>query len=349
MSYKVIKITALICSLLVFVSCKAENTSQKEEDAAVSRTRDVFAMDTYMSLTAYGAKAEKVLDDSEKCILQLESELSATSEASEIWKLDHSDGETVELSEDTAELIGKALDMCEKTYGCLDITVYPVLKEWGFTTGDYRIPESSKIKELLKNVDYSEVKLDGKNITLSDDMQIDLGAVAKGYTGDEILEIMRSYDVRSAIVNLGGNVQTLGKKPDGSEWKVAVRDPFHPETDMCVLEVDDSAVITSGNYERFFIGDDGKKYCHVIDPSDGYPADNGFVSVTVIGKSGVVCDALSTAVLVAGTDNSQKIMSEFADYDFIVVSDDEKIYYTRGIADSFKNISSMPAEVIVID
>lgn len=348
MSYKVIKISALIGVLFAFVSCKAENTS-RDEDVAVSHTRDVFAMDTYMNLTAYGANGEKALDDAEKRILQLESELSATSETSEIWKLDHSDGEAVEVSEDTAGLIGKALDMCEMTYGCLDITVYPVLKEWGFTTGDYRIPEKTRIEELLRNVDYSEVKLDGKSITLPDDMQIDLGAVAKGYTGDEILEIMRSYDVKSAIVNLGGNVQALGKKPDGSEWKVAVRDPFQPETDMCVLEIDDSAVITSGNYERFFIGDDGKKYCHIIDPSDGYPADNGFVSVTVIGKSGVVCDALSTAVFVAGTDNSPKIMSEFADYDFIVVSGDEKIYYTQRIADNFKNISSMPAEVIVID
>ena len=344
MSYKVIKAAVLTVFMLSLVSCRAEK--KKTENAV---TRDVFAMDTYMNMTAYGENAEKALDDSEKRILQLESELSATSETSEIWELDHSDGKAVELSADTAEIIEKALDMCEKTFGCLDITVYPVLKEWGFTTGDYRIPEISKIDELLSNVGYFGVKLEGRSITLSDDMQIDLGAVAKGYTGDEILDIMRSYDVHSATVNLGGNVQTLGKKPDGSEWKVAVRDPFHPETDMCVLEVDDSAVITSGNYERFFTGDDGKKYCHIIDPADGYPADNGYVSVTVIGKSGVVCDALSTAVFVAGTDNSQKIMCEFADYDFIVVSDDEKIYYTQGISEHFKNISSMPAEVIVID
>ena len=348
MSYKGIKIAALICVLLPFGGCKAEKTISKQENV-VSGTRDVFAMDTYMNMTAYGANAEKALDEAEKRIFKLESELSATSDTSEIWKLDHSDGKAVEMSEDTAELIGEALDMCGKTYGCLDITVYPILKEWGFTTGEYRIPEKAKIDELLSKVGYTNVKKEGKSIKLPEDVQIDLGAVAKGYTGDEILDIMRSYDVRSAIINLGGNVQTLGKKPDGSDWKIAVRDPFQPETDMCVVETSDRSVITSGNYERFFIGDDGKRYCHIIDPVDGYPADNGYVSVTVIGSSGIVCDALSTAVFVAGTEKAPEIMRDFADYEFIVVTDDEKIHFTQGISEHFKNISSMPAEVIAFD
>ncbi len=344
MSYKRIEIAALICTLLTLGGCKSEiNTIQEK---TVSCTRDVFAMDTYMDMTAYGENAEKSLDDAENRILQLESELSATSETSEIWKIDHSNEKNVEMSDDTAELIDQTLKMCENTNGCLDITVYPILKEWGFTTGEYKIPDKTKIDELLNNVDYSKVKTDGKNIKLPNAVQIDLGAVAKGYTGDMILDIMRSYEVKSAIVNLGGNVQTLGKKPDGSDWKVAVRDPFNPETDMCVVEIADKAVITSGNYERFFIGDDGRKYCHIIDPFDGYPADNGYVSVTVIGSSGIICDALSTAVFVAGVDKASKIMKDFSDYDFIVVSEDEKIHFTDGISKNLKNISSMPAEVI---
>lgn len=348
MSYKGIKIAALICFLLPLSSCKAEDTGPKQENTT-SCTRDVFAMDTYMNITTYGANAEKALEDAEKRILQLEAELSATSETSEIWKLDHSDGKTVELSDDTSELIEKALDMCGKTYGCLDITVYPVLKEWGFTTGEYKIPEKTKIDELLSKVGYNKVKINGKNIKLPEDVQIDLGAVAKGYTGDEILDIMRSHGVESALINLGGNVQTLGKKPDGSDWKIAVRDPFRPENDMCVVETSDRSIITSGNYERFFIGEDGRRYCHIIDPANGYPADNGYVSVTVIGNSGIVCDALSTAVFVAGTKKAPEIMRDFADYDFIVVSDDEKIHFTQGISEQFKNISSMPAEVIAFD
>ncbi len=348
MSCKGIKIAAMICAVLAFVSCKAGDMQHKD-DNTVPHTRDVFAMDTYMNITAYGYNAEKALDDAEKRIMQLEAELSATSETSEVWKLDHSDGEAVKLGSDTAELIAKALDMCKRTDGCLDITVYPVLKAWGFTTGEYRIPEKAEIAGLLRNVGYSDIKAEGNSFKLSGNAEIDLGAVAKGYTGDEIMEIMRSDDVKSAIINLGGNVQTLGKKPDGSEWKIAVRDPFSPDTDMCVLEVADRCVITSGNYERFFIGDDGKRYCHIIDPSDGYPADNGYVSVTVVGKDGFTCDALSTAVFVAGEKDSAGIMQDFADYDFLIVTENGKIYYTGGLAECFRNISSMPDEVITFD
>ena len=348
MSYRGNKIAALICVMLTAVSCKAGNTP-KNEDNTYSAVRDVFAMDTYMNMTAYGKNAGEALDDAENRILQLESELSATSETSEIWKLDHSDGEAAELGSDTAELIGKALDMCGRTEGCLDITVYPVLREWGFTTGEYKIPSQGTIDRLLKDVDYRTVKLNGNTLKLPDNVQIDLGAVAKGYTGDEIMDIMRSHNVQSAIINLGGNVQTLGHKPNGSDWKVAVRDPFRPDTDMCVLEVADRAVITSGNYERFFIGEDGRRYCHIIDPADGYPADNGFVSVTVVGKEGFVCDALSTAVFVAGEEKTAEIMKDFSDYDIIAVSDQEKIYYTSGLSGVFKNISSMPDEVITFD
>ena len=115
---------------------------------------------------------------------------------------------------------------------------------------------------------------------------------------------------------------------------------------MCIVDIADKAVITSGNYERYFIGDDGKRYCHIIDPKDGYPADNGFVSVTVIGENGLTCDALSTAVFVAGEENSADIIRKYPGYDFIIVSDKEKIYYTKGLDGHFQNTSSMAAEVM---
>jgi thiamine biosynthesis lipoprotein len=177
-------------------------------------------------------------------------------------------------------------------------------------------------------------------------MEIDLGALAKGYTGDEIMTIMKECGVSSAIVSLGGNVQAIGKKPDGSNWKVAVRDPFSTDQDMCVIEVADKAVITSGNYERFFTDESGNYYWHILDPKDGYPADNGLVSVTVIGKCGVDCDAMSTALFVMGFDKTVDFWKKGCDFDLILVTDDKKIYYTDGVKESFKNISSMPSEVI---
>lgn len=326
-----------------FVSCN------KKQEISEPVCRDVFAMDTYMSLKAYGSNAEKALSDAEKRINELENTLSVTSEKSDIWAINHSDSEPVTVSDDTVRLINKATEVANDTNGALDITLYPLLKEWGFTTGEYKIPNTQIIASFLENVDYSKVKINGSEVNLPRGVEIDLGALAKGYTGDEVIEIMRKQGVRSAIVSLGGNVQALGCKPDGSDWRVAVRDPFSPEKDMCVVDISGKAVITSGNYERFFTGEDGKDYWHILDPNDGYPADNGLVSVTVIGGNGLECDALSTALFVCGYDKTVEYLKKHPDNDVILVTDERKIYYTSGIAEKFTNISSMPAEVIEID
>ena len=224
-----------------------------------------------------------------------------------------------------------------------------MLKEWGFTTGEYQIPKTEAISRILGNTGFERVQLSGNTITVPDGFQIDLGALAKGFTSDKIMDIMRKNNVSSAIVSLGGNVQAVGTKPDGSQWKVAVRDPFAPDTDMCVVEIGSKAVITSGNYERFFTGSDGKNYWHILDPSDGFPADNGLVSVTVIGDSGLKCDALSTALFVLGDGKAQDYWDANQGFDMILVTDDKRIVCTDGIADSFTNMSGMDAEVLSRD
>ena len=337
----------LAAAVLLLCSCSEKQTPVTSSNEAV--TRDVFAMDTYMNLKAYGSNAEKALNEAEKRITELEKTLSVTSEDSDIWKINHSTAQSVSVSSDTITLINKAMEVGAETNGALDITLYPLLKEWGFTTGDYKIPDTQMLDELLNNVDYSRINVKGEEITLPPDVEIDLGALAKGYTGDEVIDIMKSYDIDSAIISLGGNVQALGSKPDGSDWKVAVRDPFSPETDMCVVEISGKAVITSGNYERFFTGDDGKDYWHILDPNDGYPADNGLVSVTVIGENGLECDALSTALFVLGYDKTIDYLKKHPENDVILVTDDKKVYYSNGISEKFTNISSMPAEVISLD
>ena len=342
------KIKALIAlPLMIILLTGCRNTDIKKDTELVSV--DVFAMDTYMNLKAYTYDGEQALKEAEARINELENELSSTLETSDVWKVNHSDGKEILVSDDTAFLIEKALEMGRITNGDLDISIYPVLKEWGFTTEEYHVPKKNKLNDLLKNVDYSKIRLKDKNVSIPEDAEIDLGALAKGYTGDEIMNIFKTHDIESAIISLGGNVQALGSKPDGSDWKVAVRDPFNPVTDMCIVEIHDKAVITSGNYERFFTDDDGTKYWHIIDPSDGYPAANGFVSVTVIGENGLICDNLSTALFVAGTKGYIGIIKEYPDYDFIFVTDEKKLYYTNGIEEKFQNISSMNAEVINID
>lgn len=346
MTIKKLNLVLLTAVILSLCSCNdKQNTGTKSSNEAV--TRDVFAMDTYMNLKVYSDDAETVLNEAEERIYQLEKELSVTSENSDVWILDHN--KKADISDDTARIIRKAVDIGSRTNGALDITLYPLVREWGFTTGEYSIPDTKRVAELLKNVGYERIKLDGNKAELPQNAEIDLGALAKGYTGDEVIDIMKSHGVSSAIVSLGGNVQALGSKPDGSSWKVAVRDPFSPEKDMCVVEISGKAVITSGNYERFFTGDDGRNYWHILDPKDGFPADNGIVSATVIGDNGLECDALSTAFFVMGLDKTMEYLADNPGNDVILVTDDRKIYYSSGLSDKFTNISDMPAEVTAID
>lgn len=338
---KLCKIPALIVGLMIFsVGCG------KNDDNPVKKQCDIFAMDTYMNLTAYGNNADAALENASERITELENLFSVTSENSDVWRINDSHGESVSISVDTANIISKAVEYGNLTDGSLDITIYPVLKEWGFTTGNYKVPDDETLGSLIENVDYNNIVLNGTTVTLPENYQIDLGALAKGYTGDEVIASLKENGIKSAIISLGGNVQALGLKPDGSAWKVAVRNPFSPDTDMCILEIEDKAVITSGNYERFFTDDDGRKYCHIINPVSGFPAENGLVSVTVIGEIGIMCDAFSTALFIMGTDSAEDFWRKNGGFDMILVTDDGKIIYTAGLTDNLKNISSMPAEVI---
>ena len=339
-------LTAALALAVTLASCSSPAPTNTDNSP---HTRDVFAMDTYMSMKAYGENGEKALSEAEEYIKKLESDLSATSPDSCISRVNSADSKPTEITDEAAEIIAKALEIGKKTNGALDITLYPMLKEWGFTTGEYQIPKTEAISRILGNTGFERVQLSGNAVTVPDGFQIDLGALAKGFTSDKIMDIMRKNNVSSAIVSLGGNVQAVGTKPDGSQWKVAVRDPFAPDTDMCVVEIGSKAVITSGNYERFFTGSDGKNYWHILDPSDGFPADNGLVSVTVIGDSGLECDALSTALFVLGDGKAQDYWDANQGFDMILVTDDKRIVCTDGIADSFTNMSGMDAEVLSRD
>ncbi|MDE5853931.1 MAG: FAD:protein FMN transferase, partial [Ruminococcus sp.] len=339
---KLFKIPALMTGMLILLTGCGENPNTSSE----KHERGIFAMDTYMNLTAYGDNAETALDKSSERIMELESIFSVTSENSDIWCINNSDGNPVDVSDDAAEIISKAIEYGSLTNGSLDITIYPVLKEWGFTTGDYKVPDNKTIESLLGNVDYNKIILNDITVSVPENYQIDLGSLAKGYTGDKVIAELKENGIKSAIISLGGNVQAIGLKPDGSKWKVSVRNPLSPDINMCIIEIDGKAVITSGNYERYFTANDGKNYCHIIDPSDGFPADNGLVSVTIIGESGIMCDALSTALFIMGNENAKDYWRKNGGFDMILVTDDGKITYTDGLADSLENISSMPAEVI---
>ena len=303
---------------------------------------DVFAMDTFMSIKAKDADDE-LLEDVETEITRLESLFSVTRPNSDIARL-NAEGK-VEADADTVKLIEMAKNMCEMTNGALDISVYPVVLLWGFTNGNYRVPKNSEIKDALRFVDYAQIEINESIVQLDEGMKLDLGAVAKGYTSDKICELLRENGVTSAVINLGGNVQTIGKRPDEKKWRVAVKNPFETDKNLLVVEIEDAAVITSGNYERYFDAD-GKRYCHIIDSKTGYPADNGIVSMTVIGKSGFECDAMSTALFVMGPEKVIELWKTLDDIEMIYVTDEEKIYITEGILSYCTNESELSIEVI---
>jgi len=316
----------------------------------VLKTRSLFAMDTIMEIQAAGD--EELLTGAETMIRDLEKKLSVTDEESEIYALNR-DGEAV-VSSDVADIMTRALAVCDETDGALDISIYPVLKAWGFTTGSYRVPETGEIERLLENVDYRKVVMeddtgtvllshcaqyDKRTVPVSSSapgMQVDLGSVVKGYTGSAIAKYFRDNGVKSALINLGGNVECIGKKPDGNKWKVAIKSPFaDSQTGIFgVIDAEDMAIITSGGYERYF-EEDGKTYWHILDPKTGYPAENGLVSVTIIGSDGLRCDGLSTALFVMGLNRAIDFWKQHGDFDAVFITDSGEAYVTSGIADSF--------------
>lgn len=319
-----------ICLLLLLSGCSYTKNTEKSAEQSIS----FFAMDTYMEFTAYGEDAKSAITTARDKIADLELLWSVTDENSDVYAINHSDGQAIEVSAETAEILEFTLGMSERTNGALDPTVYPILSAWGFTTGENCIPTRDEINVLLSLVDYKNVVLDGNTVQLAVSGMLDLGAVGKGYAGDIAAEILRKNGISSALLNLGGNVQTVGSRPDGSDWRIGLQDP-NGKGKIGVIEVSDLAVVTSGAYERFFIGDDGNRYGHIIDPATGYPIDNGLLSVTVIAKEGKLCDALSTSLFVMGLDKATEYWRQNHDFDMILITDEGDIYLTAGINDSF--------------
>lgn len=293
--------------------------------------RTFFAMDTVMTLRLYQGGDGSLLDRAEARVRELEGLWSVTDGTSEISTLNH-DG-SAELSPETADLLRTALDMCRRTDGALDISTYPVLRAWGFTTGEYSVPGGEAIAALLPLVDYGRVALEAGAAALPPGMEIDLGSVAKGYTGDALAALLKQGGAASALLDLGGNIQAVGSKPDGSPWRVAIRDPAG-DGNIGVVEVADQVVVTSGGYERYF-EEDGVLYWHIIDPATGWPARSGLTSVTVVGESGLLCDGLSTALFVMGREGALEHWRQHRDFEAVLVSEDGSVTITAGLEGRF--------------
>ena len=315
----------------------AENAASSSSSAAdASSSRDIFAMDTYMTVTAYGPNAEMAVDQAQQEIERLDALLSTGAETSEVAQINANGGGT--LSEDTTYLLERSLDLYDSTNGVFDIAIYPLMDAWGFTTGNYTVPSDEMIENLLPLTDANNIIYDKDESSISfakDGMKIDFGGIAKGYTSGRIADIYRECGVTSGLINLGGNVQVVGTKTDGSKWRVAVQSPEAEDDYLGILSTADRAVITSGGYERYF-EQDGVKYHHIIDPSTGHPANNGLVSVTIVSADGTLADGLSTSLFIMGKDKAAEYWRAHSDeFDTILEDEDGVLYVTEGIADDF--------------
>lgn len=315
----------------------AENAASSSSSAAdASSSRDIFAMDTYMTVTAYGPNAEMAVDQAQQEIERLDALLSTGAETSEVAQINANGGGT--LSEDTTYLLERSLDLYDSTKGVFDIAIYPLMDAWGFTTGNYTVPSDEMIENLLPLTDANNIIYDKDESSISfakDGMKIDFGGIAKGYTSGRIADIYRECGVTSGLINLGGNVQVVGTKTDGSKWRVAVQSPETEDDYLGILSTADRAVITSGGYERYF-EQDGVKYHHIIDPSTGHPANNGLVSVTIVSADGTLADGLSTSLFIMGKDKAAEYWRAHSDeFDTILEDEDGVLYVTEGIADDF--------------
>lgn len=321
----------------------AENKQDKTDVSRESDTgslstepvsKDVFAMDTYMTLTAYGEGASEALDKAEKEILRIEELVSTGIKTSEISQINQ-EGEA-HVSKDTEELILRSRELYKDTDGVFDISIYPVMKAWGFTDQNYRIPDQAELAGLLDLMGADGISVENGHMSVSKEgMQIDLGGIAKGYTSGRVMDIFRENGIEHAVISLGGNVQTLNDKPDGSSWRVAIENPENTSDYIGILEVKNKAVITSGGYERYF-EENGKIYHHIIDPSTGYPADSGLTSVTIVSEDGTLADGLSTSLFIMGKEKAEAYWRKHADrFDVIFVEEDGTVSVSEGIADAF--------------
>lgn len=302
--------------------------SEREE----SSESEIFALDTAITLKVYGSRRAEVLKKLEDKINELDGRLSTGKATSEVSKLNDT-GKAV-LSKTSISLVKKSLELNKQTGGLFDITIYPLMELWGFPTKNYRIPSDKEIRATLKNVGSDKIIFNENTGEISFEnkgMKIDFGGIGKGYITDELVKILKDEKVESAIINLGGNVYGFNKKPDGALWNVAIRDPDEPDDYMAVIKLEDSAVITSGGYERYF-EENGIRYHHIIDPRTGKPSESNLKSVSIVSKDGTLADTLSTSLFIMGEEKAIKYWRENKnEFDIILMTNDNRLLVSEGI------------------
>lgn len=284
----VIFLSAILCFCLS--SCSKVNNSNP-------LSKDGFALDTVINIKIYDKTDDKIINGAFDLINDLENKLGAHKKNQDIYKINHKEINTV--NKDALECINKSLYYSKLTNGAFDISIGSASLLWDFSSHSNPLPNSDKIQSALQYINYKNINLNGNAINLKEGTELDLGAIAKGYVADKVKEYLKNNGVQSAIINLGGNVLTIGNKL-GKDFTIGIQDPKRERNAIVdKVKISDKSVVTSGVYERY-IESNGKKYPHILNPKTGYPVDNNILQTTIISDLSIDGDALSTSIFLLG-------------------------------------------------
>ncbi len=316
-------LTLLVLLTVVFGGCAAKKDLPRLSEIG-------YYLDTVITLTAYVEDSQVLKDALEECG-RYEQILSRTVEGSDVWKINHAEGQPVAVSDDTITILRCAKKISDLTGGAFDVTIAPVSTIWDFTSGKAVLPDAGDIARAVELVDYTKITLDGNTVTLPAGMMIDLGGIAKGYIADQVKTYLEKRGVKHAILSFGGNVIGIGTKPDGSPWKVGIQDIDKATGEsMLVSQNSGTSAVTSGIYERGF-DLDGVRYHHLLSPETGWPVQNELASVSILSGSSMECDALSTAAFILGREEGTRLIESLEGVEAIFIGRDRTVTCTSGV------------------
>lgn len=299
-----------------------------------------YGMNTVIWHSLFGENAEVALQAAKNEIIRLEGLFSRYIPGSEISRINHTAGTgAVEISACTYEVLTKAIEFSELCQDCFDVTIGPLVDLWRYSKSISIRPDETRVAENLALVNYKDLILDPFKKTAAlrkAGQSIDLGGIGKGYAADQVLKILKENGIRSAFTNFGGNVAVIGSKPDQSAWRIGVQHPRLEGRLIGAVSVVNKSVVTSGDYQRNFTDQHGRKFHHILDPQTGYPAQSGLASVTVIAENAITADALSTILFLTGITRGREILKALPGTNAVFIDLNCVVYVTESLKDFFQ-------------
>ncbi|MPQ43339.1 FAD:protein FMN transferase [Clostridium tarantellae] len=322
----IITVFSIMLIILVIFAFEKITVEKKNFNKQTPISKQGFYLDTIIDIKIFDKSNEDILQKAFQLCDYYENIFSRTKKGSEIYNLNKSGISGLKVSDETLEVIKKGIYYSEKSNGSFDITIAPISNLWNFNNEEHYVPNEDEIKVNLEKVNYKDIEINGNVIRFKKDgMAIDLGAIAKGYIADKIKELLKKEGVKSAIINLGGNVLCVGKK-NSEDFKVGIQKPFKDRGETIdAVSIDDKSVVSSGIYERFF-EKEGKLYHHILNTKTGYPMDNYLEQVTIISKKSIDGDALSTVCFSEGIKKGMELINSLDNIEALFVDKDGNVY-----------------------